>query len=42
MAGDRAEQTRVSWLETIEKYKRDANAPGSEDYWSPTHQIRGQ
>jgi phenylacetate-CoA ligase len=36
MAGDRAEKTRANWLVTIEKYKCDADAPGSADYWSPT------
>jgi phenylacetate-CoA ligase len=35
MGSDRAEQTRNTWLETVEKHKRDADAPGSEDYWSP-------
>lgn len=36
MAGDRARQTRARWLETLEKYKTDANAAGSADYWSPS------
>ncbi len=36
MASDRAQQTRVNWLETIEKHRRDADAPGSSDYWSPS------
>ena len=36
MGGDRKEQTRASWLEAIEKHKRDSDAPGSEDYWSPS------
>jgi phenylacetate-CoA ligase len=36
MTGDRAAQTRANWLSTIEKYKHDADSPGSEDYWSPS------
>ncbi len=36
MGGDRKEQTRATWLETIERHKRDSNAPGSDDYWSPS------
>ena len=36
MAQDRAEQTRSTWLTVLEKYQRDADAPGSQDYWSPS------
>jgi phenylacetate-CoA ligase len=32
---DRAAATRRAWLETIERYRFDADAPGSELYWSP-------
>ena len=36
MAKDRAEETRSTWLATLDRYKRDALAPGSEAYWSPS------
>ena len=36
MAQNRAEQTRQTWLSVLDTYKRDANSPGSADYWSPT------
>jgi phenylacetate-CoA ligase len=36
MAQDRGEQTRSTWLAVLETYKRDADAAGSEDYWSPS------
>lgn len=36
MAKDRAEETRSAWLATLDKYKRDADAPGSDAYWSPS------
>ena len=36
MVDIRAEQTRTKWLEVLEKYKRDADRPGSGDYWSPS------
>lgn len=36
MSEDRSEATRRTWLETLETYKRDPDAPGSEDYWSPS------
>jgi phenylacetate-CoA ligase len=32
---DRAEATRKTWLETIERFRHDRDAPGSERYWSP-------
>jgi len=32
---DRAAATRRAWLETIERYRFDPDAPGSEAYWSP-------
>lgn len=35
MSADRKEQTRRKWLETLERYRHDFDAPGSEDYWSP-------
>src|SRR5215467_225141 len=36
MSSDRAEQTRAQWLETLARYKRDPDRPGSSDYWSPS------
>ena len=36
MATDRAERTRTTWLSTLDKFKRDSEAPGSEGYWSPS------
>ena len=36
MATDRAEATRAKWLETLAAHKRDPDAPGSKDYWSPS------
>ena len=36
MSSDSREQTRRVWLETLEKYKRDGDVAGSEDYWSPS------
>lgn len=36
MAKDRAEETRSALLATLDRYKRDAQAPGSEAYWSPS------
>lgn len=36
MAADRSDPTRDNWLGTIESFKRDANAPGADDYWSPS------
>ena len=36
MATDRAAATRAKWLETLTAHKRDADAPGSKDYWSPS------
>ena len=42
MAGDQKEKTRVRWLETIEKFKRDSEKPGSEDYWSPSLETAGR
>ena len=32
---DRATETRAAWLAVLDRYKRDADAPGSEAYWSP-------
>jgi phenylacetate-CoA ligase len=32
---NRADETRNVWLETIERYRFDRDAPGSPDYWSP-------
>ncbi len=31
----RPEATRRAWLETLERYRHDRDAPGSERYWSP-------
>ena len=36
MANDRKDQTRAAWIDTIKKFQRDADAPGAEDYWSPS------
>ena len=36
MAIGKAETTRVRWLETLEKFKRDPDEPGSSEYWSPS------
>lgn len=36
MATDRAAETRRNWLEVLDKYRRDFDAPGSTDYWSPS------
>ncbi len=36
MTDDRKDATRRTWLATLEEYKRDADAPGSEAYWSPS------
>lgn len=32
---DRAEATRTAWLETLERFRFDRDAPGSERFWSP-------
>jgi phenylacetate-CoA ligase len=32
---NRADATRRAWLETIERFRQDRDAPGSELYWSP-------
>jgi phenylacetate-CoA ligase len=36
MSTEKAERTRTTWLATLDKYKRDADAPSSEAYWSPS------
>ena len=36
MTDGKSEATRVKWLATLEKFKRDPDAPGSSDYWSPS------
>ncbi len=33
--GSRAGATRRRWLESLERYLQDKDAPGSADYWSP-------
>src|SRR5487761_2598911 len=33
---DRAQATRRKWLETLDKYRRDFEQPGSAEYWSPS------
>ena len=35
MAEDRREQTRLAWLETLERHRRDWDGPGGDAYWSP-------
>lgn len=32
---DRAEATRKTWLETLERFRFDRDAPGSQRFWSP-------
>ena len=34
-SGSRAQATRAHWLETLDRYVADRDAPGSADYWSP-------
>ena len=34
-SGSRAQATRAHWLETLDRYVADRDAPGSTDYWSP-------
>lgn len=36
MANDRKAETRAAWLETLDKYRRDFDGPGSDEYWSPS------
>ncbi len=36
MTEDRAARTRARWLETLARYTRDPDRPGSADYWSPS------
>lgn len=36
MARATAKQTRDTWLGVLEKHKKDAERPGSDDYWSPS------
>ncbi len=35
MNKDRQAETRINWLETLEKFRFDFDGPGSEKYWSP-------
>jgi phenylacetate-CoA ligase len=35
MADNKKEQTRAVWLETLAKHKLDANAPATDQIWSP-------
>ncbi len=35
MSKDRQVETRIKWLETLEKFRLDFDSPGSEKYWSP-------
>ncbi len=34
-AEERADKTRARWLETLERFRQDRDAPGSPQYWSP-------
>ena len=34
-AEERADKTRARWLETLERFREDRDAPGSAQYWSP-------
>jgi phenylacetate-CoA ligase len=36
MSEDRAARTRATWLDTLTRYRRDPDRPGSADYWSPS------
>src|SRR5260370_20067716 len=36
MSDDRAARARAHWLDTLARYKRDPDGPGSADYWSPS------
>jgi phenylacetate-CoA ligase len=36
MTSSRPEATRRAWRETLDKYRRDFERPGSEKYWSPS------
>ena len=36
MSDDRAARTRGRWLDTLARYKRDPDGPGSAEYWSPS------
>jgi len=36
MGDDRAEATRAAWLATLNRFRRDGDAPGSGSYWSPS------
>ncbi|HEX9818911.1 MAG TPA: hypothetical protein VGD07_04775 [Methylomirabilota bacterium] len=36
VSDDRAVRTRVHWLDTLARYKRDPDGPGSAEYWSPS------
>ena len=36
MTNRKSDSTRIKWLATLEKFKRDPDAPGSADYWSPS------
>ena len=36
MSDDRAARTRAAWLQTLARYTRDAERPGSAGYWSPS------
>ena len=33
---DRADATRAAWLDVLGRHTRDADRPGSTDYWSPS------
>lgn len=36
MGEDRRAATRRVWLDVLDKYRRDFDGPGSDDYWSPS------
>ena len=36
MDESRKDATRRKWLETLREYRRDFEAPGSQEYWSPS------
>ena len=42
MSDDRAARTRTHWLDTLARYRRDPDGPGSADYWSPSLDCAGR
>ncbi len=40
--GPRAEATRAAWLETIERFRENRDAPGSDRFWAPALDTASQ